>query len=215
MNSKDITFSKNKNYPYIIVDNWYNKEEEILVWKELEFWTILHKNNLPKGEDTIIAKDPTTKKPLGKHFRLYLNDYYSNHSFNLSPIWNSLYKQKDKNFHKIIKEYCPMYNNFEATSNTSFFASYYGDSNYYDSHYDGAPFTCLIYFFKKPKNFTGGDLKFKNSDEIKCKHNRMILFPGWMEHTSTPLKILKEDDKYTGKYTITHFYYGLNLQNVV
>ena len=36
----------------------------------------------------------------------------------------------------------------------------------------------------------------------------MILFPGWMEHASTPLKLLDNDKQYTGKYTITHFYYS-------
>ena len=35
MSLENITFSKNKNYPYIIFDNWYNKEEEKLVAPKL------------------------------------------------------------------------------------------------------------------------------------------------------------------------------------
>ena len=210
MSLENITFSKNKNYPYIIFDNWYNKEEEKLVAKELEFWTLVHKNKLELPKKDAVARDRETDEPLGKHFRIYLKDYYSSNGTNLSPIWSCLYKQQEEKFHKIITDYSPMYNNFGATSDTSFFASYYDNSHYYKTHFDGSPFSCLIYFFKTPKNFIGGDLKFKNLEEtIECKHNRMILFPGWMEHASTPLKLLDNDKQYTGKYTITHFYYGV------
>jgi hypothetical protein len=36
---KPQIFNKDKLYPFLIVDDWYSKQEEKNVWKELEFYT--------------------------------------------------------------------------------------------------------------------------------------------------------------------------------
>ena len=38
-NWKPQICNSNKEFPYLIVDNWYNKEEEKLIWKEIDFFT--------------------------------------------------------------------------------------------------------------------------------------------------------------------------------
>ena len=203
-----IFYGKDKLFPYLYIDNWYTKEEEEYVWKELDYWSSLGF----ESSETIIAKDIKTNESLGKHLRIYLNEMYTAKAIPLSPTWAYTYKFRSPEFHKILDDFSPMYLNFKATTNTSHFLSYYDQSHYYDSHYDAAPFTCLIYFYKKPKNFKGGDLEFFNGDKVKCEQNRMVIFPGWGKHASTPLKLKNKNLVLSGKYTITHFYFGIPLK---
>ena len=34
---KTQVINDNPSYPFLLVDNWYNKDEEKAVWKELDF----------------------------------------------------------------------------------------------------------------------------------------------------------------------------------
>ena len=45
-NWKPQICNSNKEFPYLIVDNWYNKEEEKLIWKEIDFFTATGRDNL-------------------------------------------------------------------------------------------------------------------------------------------------------------------------
>lgn len=199
--------NKNKQFPYLIIDNWYTKEEEKYVWKELNFWTDILKKNKAEKEKEIFAKDKNGKS-LGSHSRVYLNDLYSNIGINSSPISKCLYKQRDSKFHELLLKISPVFRNFSTTNkNTSFF-SYYEKDDYYDCHFDMCFFTCLIWFHYIPKAYEGGNFYLTEcEDEIISKHNRMIIFPSFMLHKVSPIKIKKKLDLSNfGRYTITHFY---------
>ena len=57
----------------------------------------------------------------------------------------------------------------------------------------------LLWIFKEPKPFTGGDLIFTDYDyTVECKNNSGIIFPGPIKHEVPPI----EGD---GRYTITLF----------
>ena len=79
-----------------------------------------------------------------------------------------------------------------------------------DRYYvDTFQWTCLIWIFKEPKAFEGGDLKLKEPEvEIKVKNNRMVFFPSCYIHEVTPLKMIEKKPGY-GRYCITHFYYSV------
>ena len=49
-NWKPQICNSNKEFPYLIVDNWYNKKEEKLVWKELDFFISVDRENLIRAE---------------------------------------------------------------------------------------------------------------------------------------------------------------------
>ena len=66
----------------------------------------------------------------------------------------------------------------------------------------------LIWFYRKPKRFAGGDLIFTDLNEtVKCKHNRMILFPSYYYHKVNKV-IMKEQykNKGLGRFCLTHFF---------
>ena len=58
-------------YPFLIIDNWYDKEEENLIWNELNFLT----NNrvLERAENTVTAVDELGKSK-SSSFRIYLEE---------------------------------------------------------------------------------------------------------------------------------------------
>jgi predicted 2-oxoglutarate/Fe(II)-dependent dioxygenase YbiX len=64
----------------------------------------------------------------------------------------------------------------------------------------------LIWFYKEPKKFEGGELLFTEKEiKIDLKHNRMILFPSHFLHEVKPIKMKEEFDKGYGRYSITKF----------
>jgi len=199
------TFNKNKDFPYVVIDNWYTKKEEENIWKELDYFTNIEK--MPRGENTIIARNVETNKPLGKHFRIYLEHMLTPTGQENSYMFNCLYKQKDPQFHDILLKTSPIFRNFPTTNYSSVFCSYYEQDDHYDAHFDTDLFTCIVWFFREPKKFEGGDLYLTETDsKIECKQNRMLIFPGYALHKVSPIKIKNNKKGNFGRYTITHFY---------
>ena len=51
-------------------------------------------------------------------------------------------------------------------------------------------FLAFSYFYKEPKKFSGGELIFPKYDyELTCENNSIIIFPGWVEHGVSKVKI--------------------------
>ena len=86
--------------------------------------------------------------------------------------------------------------------------SYYDNSQEYKPHFDTVQFTSIIWFYKEPKKFVGGDFIFTQPNQtIECKHNRMIFFPSYYMHSVTPVSIAPENrDKGLGRFAITNFF---------
>ena len=86
---------------------------------------------------------------------------------------------------------------------------YYHDGEYYEPHTDKSMhYLAFSYFYKKPKKFSGGELFFPKYDyTFDCPNNSTIIFPGWVEHGVTEVKIENSDyyDGY-GRYAITSFF---------
>ena len=195
---------------FIVVDNWYNSEELKSVWKELDFHA--QTQELPRASEniTITGVDKTKSGYVSQAhcYRIYLDSFYTREKRNISPILNGTKKFIDKDIHKKISK-IRMGRQFPETNSDSTMISYYEDGDHYGAHWDSATTTILRWFFKEPKKFKGGDLTFTDSGEVvKCKHNRMILFPGYYMHTVDPIKINKKNqNKGLGRYTLTTFYY--------
>jgi len=204
-NWKPIIYNSNKEFPFLVIDNWYNKKEEAAVWKELEFYTSSGRENLSRAENTVIATK--NGKPLGKSYRLYLQAMY-NTNFQVSNIIRFLEKQRRKEFHDLLFKTMPHAINFVHTNCDTSLLSYYENEDHYDSHTDVFPFTCLIWFHKKPKRYKGGDFYFEQSKQkIESKHNRLIIFPGYYKHGVEKIEMDNKLEIGYGRYTITTFFY--------
>jgi len=202
--------NSNKEFPYLIVDNWYNKEEEKLVWKELQFYTANGRNNLQRAENSI-STATVNNKPLARSYRFYFEEVYQSNTIkDISYIQNFTYKQQSKKFHDLLYKAMPAHaNSFQLTNRDTTIISYYEGGDYYHEHIDLFNFTCLIWFHKSPKKYTGGDLYLPGPNKtIESKHNRLLIIPSYYKHGVTKLKMNNKLKIGWGRHTITHFYYN-------
>ncbi len=199
-------FDKNPTYPFLVVDNWYTPEEEKAIWSELDLF-----KNMPdihRAEDTIVAreKDGTAK---GHSYRWYTANFYTRDVYDRMPIERMLYKVRSDEFRDLIDHCAPYKRSFKVSNKNTNLISYYESNDYYDSHFDSFAWTHLVWFYREPKAFEGGDFYLEEPDvEVKCKHNRAIFFPCPYLHAVKPIKMLDETLPFGhGRWTITHFYY--------
>ena len=202
----------NPTYPFIVIDNWYTPQEEKNIWKELD-WYSSHEQ-IDRAENTIVArnKDGSSRS---KAYRFYPGEYYSDIGMEKSHIFNYMYKQRTKEFHKIIGECMPYARSFHSSNGDSTLISYYEENDHYEPHHDTFLWTNLIWFYKEPKLFSGGDFDFPESGyEVKLKHNRAVFFPCCYLHRVSPVKFHTQPKELGyGRYTITHFYFSTPVQN--
>ena len=196
---------EDKVFPYLMIDNFYSKKEQKLIWEELTF----HKNNFKvdhKRSGDGVARDKNNK-PLANATRLYLDDTYRNNRQD-SNILNLYKKIISDEVKEAYRHTTPSWRLFEITNQDNSQVSYYENEGDYKEHYDKFMHTCLIWFYKEPKRFTGGDLTFTQSKKIvECKHNRMILFPSYYLHAVDEVSMeYKYRGKGLGRYCLTHFY---------
>ena len=127
-------------------------------------------------------------------YRFHLWDYYTQKGRDISPIIRAQYKLRSKEFHDLVLEAMPLHhNNFVNTNYDTTFVGYYDKGKYYKPHHDSVQFTCLIWLYKEPKQFFGGNTKICPIDKtIECISNRMLFFPSYLQHEVSEVKSKKE-----------------------
>jgi len=191
--------------PFLVVDNFYNKEEQSLIWTELDS----HKENFVVDEGIAnrgVAKN-INGKPIANLSRIYLDELYENKR-ERSSILHCYQKLFTREIINKYKEKTLAARTYAITNTDWSQVSYYENNNNYDKHFDEFMHSCLIWFYRKPKRFDGGDLIFTDLNEtVKCKHNRMILFPSYYYHKVNKV-IMKEQykNKGLGRFCLTHFF---------
>ena len=212
-NWQPIIVNKNKEFPFLIIDNWCNEEEQSLIWKELDYFLSFSKDIIPRAENGTDVARNEKEESLAKGYRFYLNQYFTNEGSKFSHILNLNYKFKNLNFHSLVKDTCDIGRLFSHTNHNSTMITYYESEDFYKEHYDISYFTSLVWFFKNPKNFSGGELNFPEiNTTVNLKNNRMLLFPSYYIHKVTPIKFLNKKEKLGyGKFTISNFF---NINNI-
>jgi Rps23 Pro-64 3,4-dihydroxylase Tpa1-like proline 4-hydroxylase len=116
---------------------------------------------------------------------------------------------RNDSIRKQLMQFNPMYKIFRTVNDSSTLVSYYTNGNYYDTHTDFAIFTMIIWVYKEPKQFLGGELILESVVDnskatIECLNNRAIIFP-----SCTPHKVVKvsmdNSNIGSGRFCITHF----------
>ncbi len=199
-------YNQRKECPYLVIDNWYTQDELSAVWHELNMYLTQPIKEKADDEGSPVAKEDGVAK--SNAFRFHVWDYYTQKGRDISPILRNMYKQRTKEFHDIVLETMPLHhNNFINTNTDASFIGYYDKDQYYKPHHDSVQFTCLIWMYKEPKKFFGGNTKLVPIDAtIECIPNRMLFFPSYIQHEVTPLKASKNIPFGYGRFGITHFY---------
>lgn len=78
------------------------------------------------------------------------------------------------------------------TKNSTHLINHYRDGQFYGFHKDKSALTAITVFHKDPKPYSGGDLMFRNDKEVIApvlNKKDLIIFPGELEHSVTPISI--------------------------
>jgi hypothetical protein len=186
-------------FPYLKIKNFYTEEEEQLIWEELKFLTYKNKLEPPQKTGQI---NPMMKKNNG----LFLDNVYTNREYsNILNVNRKTFSAKVMKAYSDLHFLCENINiiNFDTT-----LVSYYENSGYYKSHSDIACITSLTWFFKEPKQFSGGDLIFSLFNEkIEIENNMFIMFPSVIKHEVTDISMDQSVPKFAGygRYCISQF----------
>mgnify|MGYP001198788733 FL=1 len=189
-----------KPFPHLIINNFYNETELELIWEELKFYT--------KPDKFFEAKDFGGVVDKTNSHAIILDEIYKKNR-KLSNILNvnrKLFTSDALDLFAKIEDCCCIANksNWDITK-----VRYYHNDEYYDPHTDKSfQFLAFSYFHKQPKKFSGGELLFPKYDyQYPCNNNSMIIFPGWVEHGVSKVKI-DDSDYYSGygRYSITSFF---------
>ena len=203
---KPQVITDSKVCPFLIIDNWFSENEFNNVFKEVDF--LFSGRNIDRAENNKDSAKYSDGGPKVLANRIYYEEIYNNtydNKFTHIPI--TIDKIRTDKFKTLLKETYPLQSRvFFSSAKSSAILTYYENNDKYDTHYDNALFTILIWLYKEPKKFEGGDLKLTDINKtIKCVNNRMVIFPSYYEHAVLPIKMNNKDKGY-GRYTISHFF---------
>jgi hypothetical protein len=193
-----VTFVENPT-PHLLLENIFTDKEMNLIWSEINF---LHPNfQDPKNTSGAELGNKIIKKNSGIFlYEVFKTPFYSNIIKSLhSKVYNNIFL-KEKWAIPWIKK------SFEICNWDTALVSYYDDSDYYDSHGDKSVFTTLLWIWKEPKSFEGGEFHFDSySHNVKVNNNCGIIFLSTELHSVSPIKILERNFENCGRYCITSF----------
>lgn len=184
--------------PFLIIDNTYTKDEQVKIYKELDF--LSEKLLTPDRTGSAKTHDGELKKNTG----LFLDSVYARRE--ISDILTINRKIFSSEVASEIAKCHYAYNMFNVLNADSTLVSYYDDDGSYFSHSDNSPITAVTWFFKSPKNFTGGDFIFTDyNTQVELKNNRTVIFFGCYKHQVTDVKIINKDVPFSGRFTLSQF----------
>ena len=209
--------SENKDFPYILIDDFYDQSELDEIWEELDY--MCHPRRMARASVENGAawdgyNDDGSKHQLKANWTMWL-DHLFGPNRSASSILDVNRKLLD-NTH-IFKNHPHWAINDVAAYKADFTQlAYYEDSDEYLEHRDNSRLTCLTWFYREPKKFTGGTLYFPLWDtEIECKNNRVICFPSMIPHGVTKVSMEEQDmGKKLGRFVMTQFLM-LDIQGIV
>ena len=196
---------KNEPFPYVLIDDFYDQSELDRIWEELDYLCNpkrMGRSSIERGAAANIYSDGT-EQSIKNTWDMFLDTFFiSRDSSNILEINRKLINQE------IFKNHPHwLFNHLDALNEDNTQILYYENNDEYKPHRDLARLTGITWFYREPKKFTGGNLRFPSFDmEIECKHNRVIIFPSSIHHGVEKVSMEEKDmGKKLGRFTMTQF----------
>ena len=134
-----------KCFPFLIVDDFYDEKELVLIWKELDF---LHDNveRLRESDDNVAVDDDG--RTLASKYNVFVDHVYSNREY--SNILRLHYKIFDDEIQELYKK-IPSNRSMSGSNKDTTLLNYYEEGDYYKPHIDMVHHTSITWIFKEPK----------------------------------------------------------------
>jgi hypothetical protein len=179
---------KKETLDYIIIDDFYTQEELQQIYNEL--FKLLPNKLLPNQTATDYI-DTERTIPKNSSEGLFLNQFYNN--FEDSSILKFSRKLYTKEIYDQIEKVSVHYQHLRKSNVDVTLLNFYKNGQEYLSHSDESTLSAIT--FLKIGEVAGGDLIFTDFNEvIKFKENRLVLFPGCLNHQAE--KTIAEDGNY-------------------
>ncbi len=191
-------------FPYLIVKNWYTPFEYELIWKELDLLSDFNKLDFSGDYGAKFSNPDNSFTPLSNHKHLYLKNVFKHeHMSNIRLVTKKLFASGILSLYGKLDRYAKT---AQIMQQTDLKIGYYENQNSYAAHADGYNFTCISYFYKEPRKFTGGSLKFiEDNFEYDCDNNSLIIFPSHIKHQVDPISFFGDPLKKEGRFYISQF----------
>ena len=161
---------------YIVIDDLYSEEELKLVKAELEE-LILHAHPVEKMDS---AKNSVNKAYKKNCMSLWADEFYKENR-DISNILKASRKLFCDEIASYAKKINAFYGHIKTCDEDYTLINFYKSGEQYKSHKDNSIFTAITLI--EMGNINGGGLIFSDFNEfISFKDNRMIIFPGCVEH---------------------------------
>lgn len=204
MNKIEVEYLGTNNLPVIVIfKNFYTKEEQDKIWQELDFLT--YGGKLLSGDKTGSAINDHGH--IKNNHAIFLDDVYGYKYRFVSNILTILRKTFTPKLLDTLVDFNPLFRNIKMCNHDATLLSYYQHGDSYFSHTDLCNYTILNYFYKEPKQFTGGELYLNDfCKSIEIENNMVIFMPSSYRHE---VKEVRMDDKTPfsgkGRYCLSQF----------
>lgn len=190
------------DFPYIVVDDYYNEEELKMIWEELDF--LSHPHKLKRATKESGGAFDGSGQLLKKNFHRYLDGIYIERELsNILSVNRKLFEDE----YKLFRQHPHWFFKNIMINNDYTQVGYYENNDEYGEHFDSATVTSLTWLYREPKRFIGGDL-FLGHEKIKidCVNNRTLIFPSMIKHSVNKIQMEEEyQNKRLGRYAISQF----------
>lgn len=183
--------------PYLIIDNVFSKEEQIKIYKEIDFLS----DKLLGPEKTGSAR---TWGEVKSNKGIFLDEFYIDDRTK-SDILKINRKLFSSEITEELKKCHYAYNLIDSTNVDTTLLSYYGDEDSYFLHKDYCVISIITWFYKNPKGFTGGEFIFSDFNlNVEVKNNRTVIFFGSYAHEVSKVILQDKTVPFSGRFALTN-----------
>ena len=197
--------SHNSPFPYVYLQNIFSETEMQLIYNELDFYQQSKSVFFQKNSNSTFGATNSEGVNLKNNGGFFMNSLWREIKspigrFTCSLFRDEVFNHNDNHFFK----------NF-APKMQALLVSYYESKDYYKPHRDLTVASLVIWLWKEPKKFSGGEFNFTDFPNLKLKtaNNCAVLFPGQYEHHVNPVKMTNgfSDNNLDGygRYSFTLF----------
>jgi Rps23 Pro-64 3,4-dihydroxylase Tpa1-like proline 4-hydroxylase len=189
-----------KPFPHIVIDNFFTHEEYSEVWKEIMFLS----SKMRPPDETGGAKDRgiPMKKGMGVFIESFFQDYHDSNIFKYSK------KLFQKEYVEAICSSDFFYLPYKGINvSTATLVQVYRNGDYYLPHKDNSLYTAVTLIHKEPREYSGGEFYFAESNHVVELHNNQtIIFPSIVDHGVSEVKLLSNEIQ-DARFTISQLLY--------
>jgi len=191
--------------PYLRVEDFFTKIQlEQQVFPELEYYT--RSGKLLPATETGSARNAEGEIVKNNSGMFIEATYRESKSSSIATIINNFWNTDTC---AAIEKTGPWNRGFRQCKSTATLISYFQEGDYYLPHLDDVQFTLLVWVWKEPKNFSGGEFMFNDvSHTVPMKNNSAVLFPSCYSHSVNRVSMNTPSlNDGTGRYCISRFYW--------